>query len=138
MKRLINRLLEQIKKITLKGVIGWSLLFVGIACLVLVFSCTPTAVNVSEATYMGFTTTEWLYMALACAVLIIGSICIWLGIKINPEPFLKALREDIENKPVAKVHNYSNDFAEICERLDHQCTIQRVDNLIELIESEDK
>lgn len=141
MTKLMNNLLEQIKKITIKNAVGWLLLFVGVACWVVVFCSTPTAVNVDasiDATFMSFTKAEWLYMACMCVILIIGSICLWLGVKLNPEPFHKVLKEDDEDKPRTVVHNYSYDFAEICTQLDHQRTMQRVDKLIEQIEKEDK
>ena len=141
MTKLMNNLLEQIKKITIKSAAGWVLLLVGVTCWVVAFCSTPTAVNVDasmDATFMSFTKAEWLYMACMCVILIIGSICLWLGVKINPEPFHNVLKEDDEDEPRAVVHNYSNDFAEICTYLDHQHTMQRVDKLIKQIEREDK
>lgn len=138
MTKLINRL---IKKITLKGAISWLLLFAGIACMTVAFCSTPTAVNVNESineTFMSFTKAEWLYFAYLCVPFLVGSICIWLGVKVNPEPFLKVVRDDVKESPKEEVHNYSTDFEEIYTQLEHKRTIQRVDNLIELIEREDK
>lgn len=141
MTKMMNSLFEQIKKITLKSAISWFLLFAGIAFLTVAFCSTPTAVNVdasTDATFMSFTKSEWLYIAYVYVLFFVGNICIWIGIKVNPEPFIKVLRENTEDDPRAEIHNYSTDFAEVCTQLDHQCTMQRVDNLIELIESEDK
>lgn len=118
MIKAMNSLLEQIKRITLKGVIGWLLLLVGVACWVFGLCVYSDMVN------------EMQLLCFIIAFLIIGSICIWLGIKINPKPFLKVLKEDDADKPIAGVRNYSTDFAEICTQLDHQCTMQRVDSLI--------
>lgn len=141
MTKMMKSLLKQIKKITLKSAISWLLLFVGIACMTVAFCSTPTAVNVdtsTDSTFMSFTKTEWLYIAYVYSLFVVGNICIWIGIKVNPEPFLKVLRENVEDNQRDEIHNYSTDFAEVCTQLDHQCTMQRVDNLIELIESEDK
>lgn len=138
MKKMINKLFE---KITIKGVISWLLLFAGVACMIVAFCSTPTAVNVDasiDATFMSFTKAEWLYFAYLCVFFIVGSICIWLGVKINPEPFLKVVRDDVKKSPKEEVHNYSTDFEEIYTHLEHQRTVQRVDKLLELLEREDK
>lgn len=135
-----------LSKITGRAVLGWTLLFIGVACWLFAFCSSPTAVNVDEVTFMCFTKTEWIYFALMVVVIIIGSICILLGIKVNPEPFIKVLYEDDEpeeEKPCLYIHNYSVDFEELYEHIQHQQEhiqhqqiLTKVDELISLIEKE--